>query len=123
MHTDFCPNCFAAIEETDRGDYACPDCGIIETDALLSVADLAAEARCLGESNQAMRDGVTAIVRMGHELPADVMAALAKMKCLHQPCSHCGVRLGTAVDGVGDTWCCPVCLPKAFPGFVVVGAA
>jgi len=113
-YEEFCPTHLLALEDTYRGEYVCPECGPIEPTISLSAAALATEARCLAESNQAMRDGVTAIVRMGHELPADVMAALARMKSLHQPCSMCGKRLGSRGDGVGDTFACPPCRKLSF---------
>lgn len=113
-HEDFCPTHLCSLEETDRGEYVCPECGPVEADVMLSVGELAAEARCLADNNERMRADVVAIMRMEHELPAEVMARLSQMNVAVQPCSMCGKRLGTKVHGVGDTFACPPCRRSSF---------
>ena len=52
MHTDHCPDCFAALEETESGDYGCPSHGHIEEAFWLTADEVATQARELHEARK-----------------------------------------------------------------------
>ncbi len=112
----FCPDCFHPLDVDAEERFVCGKCkDVIKDDVALDDSDLSVETRALAAHREKTDDEVVAIVRMGHELPADVVAALSRIAPRFQPCSMCGgKRLGSRVDGVGSTYACPPCRKLSF---------